>query len=85
MFGQLLINKNKITTVFNSDSDIPVRASKDGPSRRALGWRTCVRAGAARRKAMERHSPFGGGAAGPCGRELRRQAGHDKGEALVQL
>jgi hypothetical protein len=33
-------------------------------SRRALGWRTCVRAGAARRKAMERHSPFGGGAGG---------------------
>jgi hypothetical protein len=30
MFGQLLINKNKITIVFNSDSGIPIQASKHG-------------------------------------------------------
>jgi hypothetical protein len=31
MFEQLLANKNKITTVFNRDSGIPVQASKHGP------------------------------------------------------
>jgi hypothetical protein len=38
MFRQLLLNKNKITTVFNRDWGPPNRASKHGPDSRNLIW-----------------------------------------------
>jgi hypothetical protein len=37
MFGQLLANKNKIATVFNSDLGIPIRATKHGLDSAILG------------------------------------------------